>query len=337
LPGVRRVEDPYSMDDHDQAPERTLLEWAQVLCPDTPRKRLKQWIAAGRFYLDGKAVSQAGLRMPDPGDSLALGAPDSSVASWEHRKKVHPKLTVLYLDESLAIVDKAAGLLSVPAEEQAGKSALDLLGDYLNDPRGDAQRKRLFGGPGLVRPLPVHRLDQYTSGLLCLALNEEARRALIDQLQRYELLREYTAFADGRPRAPSGTWRHWLKLDAREYRQQLFQEPVEGAVEAVTHFTVEREFEQHRACRLGIRLETGLKHQIRIQAAAEGLPLIGDRHYHPGTIKAMQRKGAPLPYGFKRQALHAARIGLLHPRDGRRLDFESRLPADLLALQKRLS
>lgn len=324
------------MEANGNEPEQSLLDWAIRLCPDSPRKRVKEWISSGRFYLDGEVVTRASLKIPDPGDRLTLGQPDTSVSSWQHRKQISPKLAVLYLDASLAIVNKAAGLLSVPVEGQPGKSALDALGDYLNDPKGDATRRRLFGSPAKVVPLPVHRLDQYTSGLLCLALDPEPRGILIEQLRQGEFLREYIAFCDGIPAGESGTWRHFLKLDPSGYSQSLHREPVPGAVEAVTHYKVEKVFPRHRVSKLRIRLETGLKHQIRIQAAAEGLALIGDRTYHAGTRKSLQRKGAPLPYGLRRQALHAALIGIRHPVDGRALRFESQLPGDLVALESRL-
>lgn len=318
------------------ASEKPLLDWAVRLCPDSPRKRVKEWISSGRFYLDGKVVTQAGLRIPDPGDSLTMGQADVSVFSWVQRKRIHPKVTVLYMDASLAIVNKDAGLLSVPVEGQGGESALSVLEDYLNNPKGEGTRRRMFGWPGRVHPLPVHRLDQYTSGLLCLAMNAEARSGLIDQLRRHTLLREYIAYCDGRARAQSGTWRHTLKLDYTGYQQALYDHPVEGGTEAVTHFSVEHIFERHRVSKLRIRLETGLKHQIRIQAAAEGLALIGDRLYNAATKKAVERKGAPLPYGFRRQALHACTIGLLHPVSGKDLRFDSPIPGDLVRLEERL-
>lgn len=319
-----------------QMNQKPLLEWALRLCPESPKKRVKEWIASGRFYLAGQAVTQANLMMPDPGEALTFGKPDPSLASWAHRKRVHARLSVLFLDDSLAIVDKEAGLLAVPVEGQSTLSALQILGDYLNDPRGEDSRRRLFGSPSRVQPLPVHRLDQYTSGLMCIGLNPEARSALIEQLRGGELLREYIAFVDGRARSESGTWRHYLKLDRDEYRQSLHHQPVEGSVEAVTHFSVEKVFERQGVSLLRLRLETGLKHQIRIQAAAEGLPLIGDRVYHPGTVKALERKGA-LPFGFRRQALHAASIGLRHPVSGQMLRFDSNLPKDLKGLRERLA
>lgn len=316
--------------------ERTLLDWAVRLCPDSPRKRVKEWIAAGRFCLDGRVVTKAGLRLADPGALLTMGAPEKSAVAWGHRKRIHPKLVLVYLDSELAIVDKEAGLLSVPTEEQSKISALDVLAGYLNDPRGQATRRSFFGSADPVKPLPVHRLDQYTSGLLCVALNEGARVDLIRQLRSHEFVREYIAYGDGDAETPQGTWRNQLKLDERGYAQQVVDEGEDGATEAVTHYNVEETYGRHHVSKLRIRLETGLKHQIRIQAATCGLPLIGDRTYHPGTKKAVEKKGAKLPYGFRRQALHASTIGILHPKSRKKLKFQSKIPGDLQQLEERL-
>lgn len=318
-------------------PEKTLLDWAARLCPDSPRKRVKEWITAGRFCLHGRVVTNAGLRLVDPADSLTFGAPEKSAARLAHRKRIHPKLVLVSLDRDVAIVDKEAGLLSVPTEDQKKISAIDVLGNYLNDPRGEATRRSFFGSAAPVKPLPVHRLDQYTSGLLCVAFSDEARRDLIQQLRTHDFLREYIAYADGRAPEASGTWRNHLRLDPKGYRQELLAAPGEGSVEAVTHYQVEAFYERNQVSKLRIRLETGLKHQIRIQAAAHDLPLIGDRIYHPGVQKAVGRKGAKLPYGFRRQALHATLIGIRHPRTGKKLRFESRIPGDMQDLETRLA
>ncbi len=316
--------------------EKTLLDWAVRLCPDSPRKRLKEWIASGRFCLNGRVVTKAGMRLPDPGASLTLGAPDEAAPAWGHRKRIHPKLVLVYLDRDLAIVDKEAGLLSVPTENQTKTSALEVLSNYLNDQRGEATRRGFFGSADAIKPLPVHRLDQYTSGLLCIALNDDARRHLIQQLRSHDFLREYIAYADGDAPEASGTWRNFLQLDERGYDQQLQSEASEHTTEAVTHYQVEEVYARHHVTKLRIRLETGLKHQIRIQAAAHDMPLIGDRVYHPSTQKAVAKKGAKLPYSFKRQALHAATIGIIHPRDGKKVKFQSKIPGDMQDLEVRL-
>lgn len=321
----------------DRNEEKTLLDWAAQMCPASSRKRVKDWIASGRFCLDGVVTTKAGLRLSDPGGRLTLGTPDKAPPSWEHRKRIHPKLVLVHLDSSMAIVDKEAGLLSVPTEKQGKTSALDVLGSYLNDHRGEVTRRSFFGSAAAVKPLPVHRLDQYTSGLLCIAMNDDARRHLIDQLRRHDFLREYIAYADGEAATPKGTWRNFMQLDESGFNQMLVDPETPDAVEAVTHYTVEQVFARHHVSKLRIRLETGLKHQIRIQAAAHQMALIGDRIYHEGTQKAVAKKGAVLPYGFKRQALHAATIGIRHPEDGRKLRFESRIPGDMQLLDARLS
>lgn len=316
--------------------EKTLLDWAVRLCPESPRKRIKEWITAGRFCLDGRVVTKAGSHMTDPGGRLTMGAPDKSAAAWGHRKRIHPKLVLVYLDSELAIVDKEAGLLSVPTDNQAKISAIEVLANYLNDTRGEARRRGYFGSADPVKPLPVHRLDQYTSGLLCIAFNDASRRHLIGQLRSHDFLREYIAYADGDAPEASGLWRDYLKLDEKAYQQQIFPDPEDGTTEAVTHYTVEEVFSRNHVSKLRIRLETGLKHQIRIQAAAHGLPLIGDRIYHSGTQKALKKTGAKLPYGFKRQALHAALIGIHHPKSAEKLKFQSKIPGDLQDLEARL-
>lgn len=315
-------------------PEPTLLDWACRRHPETPRKRIKEWIADGRFRLDGEVVTQSGLRMGDPGSRLQLGAIDAGVAAWAHRKRIHPKLTVLHLDASLAVVEKQAGLLSVPVEGQNQPSAQDLLLNHLNDARAEGLRRRLFGKFKAI-PLPVHRLDQYTSGLLCFAMNPEARASLIEQVRSRSLLREYIAFADGELPQPSGIWRDLLKLDPTGYRQMLAAPGDPEGTEAVTRFETMEVFSPHHVSKLRIRLETGLKHQIRIQSAVAGVPLLGDRLYHDITRRLLE-KGGKAPFGVERQALHAAVLGVKHPEDGRELCFESRLPPDLSRLEERL-
>lgn len=318
--------------------KKTLLDWCVELQPDSPRKRLKAWIAAGRFCLDGQVVTRAGLMVENGQGRITFGPPNQAPSTaWGHRKRIHPKLVLVHLDADLAIVDKEAGLLSVPTQDQEKTSAIELLARYLNDARGEATRRRFFGKADAVQPLPVHRLDQYTSGLLCVAMNPTARAHLIAQLRAHTFLREYVAYADGCADTHKGTWRHFLRLDAHKMQQQVVSESTQGAELATTHYKVEEVFQAHNVSRLRIRLETGLKHQIRIQAAAQGMALLGDRRYHPGTIKSLKKKGGKAPYGQLRQALHAASIGVQHPTQGDTRLFHSNVPGDLQQLEQRLS
>ena len=318
--------------------KKTLLDWCLELHADSSRKRLKAWIAAGRFCLDGQVVTQAGLMLADGHRRVTFGPPSKTpVKAFGHRKRIHPKLVLVHLDADMAILDKEAGLLSVPTRDQQKISAIELLARYLNDPRGEATRRRFFGKKDAIQPQPVHRLDQFTSGLICVAMNSSAREHLIKQLRAHSFLREYIAYADGCAKAPKGTWRNYLRLDAHKMQQQLVSDSTEGSELATTHYQVEQVFQIHNVSRLRIRLETGLKHQIRIQAAAQGMALLGDRRYHPGTLKSLKKKGAKAPYGQLRQALHAASIGIQHPTQGDIRLFQSNLPRDLQQLEQRLS
>ena len=124
--------------------------------------------------------------------------------------------------------------------------------------------------------------------------------------------------------------------------QAVFDEPVDAATEAVSRYEVvdeislaNQEGKQHTISRLRLRLQTGLKHQLRIHAARAGVPLLGDRHYHPDFIKATEGNSGQ-PYGCKRQALHASTIGFIHPETGKTKRFRSKFPRDLVQLEEQL-
>ena len=288
----------------------TLIDRLLQQFPDTPRTRAKQWIAAGRVRVNGIV-----LRRPQQliATTAKVELLDHAAASVEG-VRIHPLLTLIYFDATLAVVNKAAGLLSVPAPS-GELSALDVV-------RGYRQSK----------PLPVHRLDQYTSGVFCMAMNSRARQHLIEQLKSRTMRREYIAYVEGRPPEPAGTWRNWLKLSEDELRQHVvpyirrrsgFQPRSSEITAAITHYEIVETFGP--VTKLRLRLETGLKHQIRVQAAHAGLPLVGDRVYNPtGRIE------------FPRQALHAETLSLEHPDTGQRMTFAAPLPKDLQLLQARL-
>jgi 23S rRNA pseudouridine1911/1915/1917 synthase len=254
---------------------------------------------------------------------------------------IHPRVTLLHLDASLAVVNKAASLVSVPATN-CKISALSILADYLagqlktRDSR--ISTKSLPAELRRLTPLPVHRLDQYTSGVLCMAVNTQARQHLIEQLSAHAMKREYVAFAQGRAATANGTWRHWLRLSKDEMSQQIVPEAQARSaradiVEAITHFEVIEQYEigKQVITRLRLRLETGRKHQIRAQAKAAGLPLIGDRTYNPDY-----RVEGEAPISFSRQALHAERLELEHPETGKRMSWQAVWPSDLRELERTL-
>ena len=326
--------------------QQSLLAWLIRTHPNTPKTRAKQWILAGRVRVKGVVIRRPHQLLDDPGPTLELLDRNATTLECGSGWQIHPRVSLLYLDSALTVVNKGPGLLSVPAREDE-LSALSIVSDFLAG-RLKAQHRGVAGRslPAAYRRLqllPVHRLDQYTSGVFCMACNPAARGRLIDQLREHTMTRQYVAFVEGRSPAAKGTWRDWLELSEDELRQRIVsQAAARGSQsrtqEAITHYEVLAEYAlpggKRFVTKLRLRLETGRKHQIRIQAAHAGLPLIGDRRYHPGY-----RVGSVLekPIEFARQALHAERLMLEHPdHAGQHLSWTAVLPKDLQQLETAL-
>lgn len=325
---------------------RPLLDWLLLKHPDTPRNRAKQWIQAGRVSVNGVVIRKPHETLRDPGGALVLGDRHMTTLDCGTGWQIHPRVSLLHLDSAIAIVNKGPGLISVPAAN-ADLSALSILADFL---AGDlTARDRSVAGKSLpasfrnLEPLPVHRLDQYTSGVFCIATSAAARHHLIEQLKAHDMSREYVAFVEGRPSPDKGTWRHWLELSRDEMRQHVLPDgrarsPDGSAQEAITHYEVIAEYPCESGkgviSKLRLKLETGRKHQIRAQAAHCGFPLIGDRSYNRAYHVDSRIKP---PIEFPRQALHAETLTLEHPdHRGKRMSWTAALPKDLRQLETAL-
>jgi 23S rRNA pseudouridine1911/1915/1917 synthase len=217
---------------------------------------------------------------------------------------VSDRLRIVHLDDSLAVVDKPAGLVVHPAPSHRGPTLVDELGEILG------------GGGDPERPGIVHRLDKETSGLLVVARDDATHAALQEQVRERRVERVYLALAGGRLASRTGT------IDApigRASRQRT-RMAVSGAAsrQARTHFEVLELLATETY--LEATLETGRTHQIRAHFAAIGHPLLGDTTY-----------GGAEKYGLRRQFLHAHRLAFAHPRSGEALSFRSELPAELAA------
>ena len=323
-----------------------LLDWLLRKHPDTPKNRAKQWILAGRVSVNGVVIRKPHQTITDPGDTLQLADRHATTLACGSGWQIHPRVSLLYLDSAFAIVNKGPGLISVPAPN-CSLSALGILADFLVG----KLKARDRGGAGKsvppayrrLQPLPVHRLDQYTSGVFCIATSPAARRHLIEQLKAHTMKREYVAFVEGRSSTPKGTWRQWLQLSKDELRQRVLSDTQARAhrsevQEAITHYEVIAEYPlaggKGFVTKLRLRLETGRKHQIRVQAAQAGLPLIGDRTYNPAYGG---QDHANTPIDFPRQALHAEVLSLEHPdQPGSRMTWTAELPKDLRQLDNAL-
>jgi 23S rRNA pseudouridine1911/1915/1917 synthase len=216
---------------------------------------------------------------------------------------VSSELRIVHLDDSLAVIDKPAGLVVHPAPSHRGPTLVDELGEILGG--GDPER------PGIV-----HRLDKETSGLLVVARDDETHAALQEAVRKRDVERAYLALAGGRLASRTGT------IDApigRASRQRT-RMAVSGAAsrQARTHFEVLELLAAETY--LEAKLETGRTHQIRAHFGAIGHPLVGDTTY-----------GGEERYGLGRQFLHAHRLAFAHPRSGGAMSFGSELPDDLAA------
>jgi 23S rRNA pseudouridine1911/1915/1917 synthase len=261
----------------------------------------------------------SGRLVREPGATVA---PDVFVA-WDVNRKALPRarisLAVLYQDEHLLVVDKPAGLLSVPTAPGLDEdTALARVQEYARH----LSRRRPYVGL-------VHRLDRDTSGALAFALSGGARPGLIALFRDHRIERSYTAIVEGRPPAETGVVDAPITEAYAGGRRRIARAP-EPSLPAVTRFTVRERFE--RAALLEVHLETGRQHQIRLHLAHAGLPVLGDPVYRP------RGQGAP-PIVAARQMLHAHLLAFCHPITGQLVRALAPRPKDfeaaLVALRRR--
>ncbi|MBK7250624.1 MAG: 23S rRNA pseudouridine(1911/1915/1917) synthase RluD [Gammaproteobacteria bacterium] len=281
------------------------------LLPQYSRARIQSWIEAGAVRVDGHA--------PRARDRVLGGERVVLEARFEVRDGVEPQslpLTVIFEDPALLVIDKPAGLVVHPGAGVRDRTLQNAL---------------LAREPALAR-VPragiVHRLDKDTSGLLLVARTPEVHTVLVAQLAARAIGREYLAVCSG-VMTGGGTIDRPI---GRHLGLRTRMAVRAGGREAVTHYRVVQRFRAHTLVR--VSLGTGRTHQIRVHLAHAGYPVVGDPVYG-GRRRLPRGASAPLVellQAFPRQALHAARLTLAHPLDGRALVVESSLPADIQAL-----
>lgn len=283
---------------------------------DASRSAAAKWIEDGSALLNGKKVSKK-MRV-ETGDTVSLTLPEAEPSEALPESIA---LDIVYEDEDLLVVNKPSGMVVHPAAGNPTGTLVNALLYHCGD--------SLSGIGGVLRPGIVHRIDKDTSGLLVVAKNDGAHRALAAQLEDHSLYREYHALVSGGMRTDEGTvslpiGRH--PVDRK--RMAVIRDGTHSAKEAVTHYTVLARY--GAVSYLKLRLETGRTHQIRVHMAALGHPLLGDTVYGGGNTP-FEKKHARL---FDGQALHAKRISFVHPRTGERMSFETPLPENFAELLK---
>jgi 23S rRNA pseudouridine1911/1915/1917 synthase len=287
--------------------------------PTLSRERLKALISSGEVR------DEAGTPVRDPASKAKAGDYEVRVPAPApaHNVAQDIALEIVFEDDHLLIVDKPAGLVVHPA---AGNLDGTLVNALLHHCAG-----RLSGIGGVARPGIVHRIDKDTSGLLVVAKTDVAHEGLAAQFARHSIDRRYLAIVAGVPNPPEG------KVDAALARSSANRQKMAIVAEgrgkrAVTHYKLVRPLRQ--AALVECRLETGRTHQVRVHMTSLGHPLLGDQAYGRGRIVHRELLNQ---LDFRRQALHAAELGFVHPVSKESLSFKSALPSDMQELFRALT
>lgn len=275
------------------------------------RSRALTALAKGKIFVDqAEQTSADAARKLAGGETVRLwmDRPGSSQRRYTERRS--SGLHIIYEDAHLLVVNKPPGLLSVPLPARPEEpSLLDLVERHLRSHR----KKSAF---------VVHRIDRDTSGLVLIAKSPQIQRQLREQFERREPARIYLAVVHGHISPPNGTWRDLLVWDSEDLQQR----PAKGkkdagaAKEAISHYRTVEKLPNHSL--IEVRLETGKRNQIRIQASMHKHPIVGERIY----IDKSEKPSGAQP--IDRQALHAWRLRFNHPVEKKGLEFTVEPPAD---------
>jgi 23S rRNA pseudouridine1911/1915/1917 synthase len=290
----------------DQAGVRMDLALASRI-PDLSRAQAKRWIEEGRVRVGGRAVRPS--RLCRTGERVEVSIPPPVPA------KPLPEsipLDVLYEDRDLVVLNKRAGMVVHPAPGHFSGTLVNALLAHTRD---------LSGIGGVMRPGLVHRLDAGTSGVMVVAKNDRAHRALQAQFQKRSVEKVYLALAHG-------TLAERFVIDRPLGRDQRHRTKISSRTRSPRDATSEGiRLEKLPGCSLvEIRIRTGRTHQIRAHLSEAGHPLVGDRAYGAPARAARRLRE------FARPALHAFRLGFQHPESGEPMRFEAPLPDDFRRL-----
>ena len=296
--------------------DRAIASWL----PGLSRSRAKALIEDGLVTLlvgEKRATLADASRKVKAGETVEIEVPPSAPAIPQAQAI---DLTILHEDADLIVLDKPAGLVVHPAPGNPDRTLVNALLAHCGD--------SLSGIGGVRRPGIVHRLDKDTSGVMVVAKNDRAHHALSEQFQVHSIERAYRAVVHGVPLPPVGT----IEGNIGRHRTDRKRMAVvaSGGKPATTRYRVLERFGDPArpiASLVEAELLTGRTHQVRVHLAHRGHPLIGDPVYGRGRAA----RGAAIP-PFGRQALHAFRLGFVHPRDGSAQRFESPLPQDFDSL-----
>lgn len=309
--------------------------------PAISRTRLQGLLEEGSVTFQGKPVNTPSkkVKLGDVFEVLVPPPVDSTI------RAVPMDLDIVFEDDDILVINKPVGLTVHPAPGHANDTLVNALLAHCKD--------SLSGIGGVARPGIVHRIDKDTSGLLVVAKHDTAHASLARQLKNHSLKRIYMAVCWGVLPYGEGSIEAPIGRNPRDRKKMAVVKEGTGK-EATTHYRVQEQYSYNRlvpgkrdtlqredlASLVECELETGRTHQIRVHMAHHHYPLVGDQLYGPDVAYRLRGTlGSSLPehlyetmMNFKRQALHARALTLVHPRTKEEMTFEAPLPDDFFML-----
>lgn len=284
-------------------PARTVSQSTELLVylfeawPETKKKQVREWLKFGSVAVNGRIITQFDHPLK-PGDQVmirrkGLAAPETKLAGG---------IRIRHEDADILVIEKPAGLLSIASPSEPEKTAYAALTDHVRH-GNRLSRERVW---------IVHRLDRETSGLMIFAKNEAAKRVLQEGWDAVE--KKYLAVIEGAPSGEEGTFDSYLD-ESNPLKVYVANRVGPETRHAVTHYRVVKK--GRGTTLVELTLETGRRHQIRVQLADAGCPIVGDKKYGAQTNP------------IRRIALHATSLRFTHPVTREEMSFQSPLPGDL--------
>lgn len=268
---------------------KQLFDFLTEIFPGRSRTKLKSILSNKLVSVDGKRVSQFNYELKT-GQKVQIGRP---------AKNIIPRgIEIYYEDSDIIIVEKKSGILSVSTQNERDNTVFHKITEYLHNKN---EGERIY---------VVHRLDQYTSGIMMFAKRPEVQYRLRNAWKEFIDDRVYVAVVEGVPEKESGTFKSFLK-ENKMFHMYSTKRPEDGKL-AITHYKLLKKNDRYSL--VEVKLDTGRKNQIRVHFSDMGIPVAGDRKYGAKTD----------PCG--RLMLHARLLSFTHPGTGKQLDFDTGIP-----------
>ena len=288
---------------------KTLSAWLRETVEGTPWSTVKDWIGSGKVFVGGTRVTDVARRL--------RGGERVEVKMSAPRTREGFEVLIKFEDPHVIVIEKPAGVSSVPYEKQETGTAMDLI----------REAWRRMGRPATAQAIfVVHRIDKDTSGLLAFAKTKAAERGLQAQLRSHDMARTYLCVAHGK--VVADRIESLLVPDRGDgIRGSARRRDDPQGKRAVTHVEPVKTLAGGRATLCRVRLETGKTHQIRIHLSERGHPLVGETVY----IRDQRAKGLIPELKSPRLLLHAETLGFAHPMTGEWIELKSEPPADFMS------